>query len=104
MDEFLVNMGRRIAEQRRRLGLTQEELAERAGMASQNISTAEMGQKALRPGSIVTLNRALGIFTDYPLTGQRDAGDQAAINEKVGKGCPRECDKIMRMMDILLEK
>ena len=104
MDEFLVNMGRRIAEQRRRLGLTQEELAERAGMASQNISTAELGKKALRPGSIVKLSRALGISTDYLLTGQRNVVDYAAINEKLGKVSPQEYDKIMRMIDILLEK
>ena len=48
--------------------MTQEALAERAGMTSQTISTAELGKKALRPENIVKLSRALG----YPVL-EKDA-------------------------------
>ena len=49
MDEFLCEMGKRISTRRKGLGMTQEDLAEKAGLTSQTISTAETGTKALRP-------------------------------------------------------
>ena len=59
MDEFLGEMGKRISMRRKQLGLTQEKLAEKAGLTSQTISTAETGTKALRPWNIVKLCKPL---------------------------------------------
>ena len=55
MDDLLREMGKRISMRRKQLSLTQEELAEKAGLTSQTISTAETGSKALRPANIVKL-------------------------------------------------
>ena len=67
MDELLVQMGHRIFARRKQLGLNQEELAERAGITSQTVSYAELGQKALRPENIIKICSALNISTDYLL-------------------------------------
>ena len=104
MEQLLTDMGLRIQELRKQMDLTQEALAERAGMTSQTISTAELGKKALRPGNIIKLSRPLGVSTDYLLTGYRNARDYTIIDGKLKEVSPQEYDRIMRMIDIMLEK
>ena len=104
MEHLLTDMGLRIQELRKQMNMTQEALAERAGMTSQTISTAELGKKALRPENIVKLSRALGVSTDYLLTGCRNARDYSIIEGKLSEIPPQEYDRIMRMIDIMLEK
>ena len=103
MERLLIDMGLRIMELRKQQGLTQNELAERAGMNGQTISTAELGKKALRPENIVKLSRALGVSTDYLLTGHRNGLDYTVINAKLEHAAPGIYDKIMRMIDLMLE-
>ena len=56
MEEMLLKeMGQRLSARRKQLRLTQEEVAERADMTTQTISTAENGIKALRPENIIKL-------------------------------------------------
>ena len=69
MNDFLEQMGRRIAARRKEKGLTQEALSEIVGVSEQTISTAECGKKALRPENIVRISIALDCTTDYLLTG-----------------------------------
>ena len=98
------DIGKNIRTVRETKNMTQEALAERAGMTSQTISTAELGKKALRPGNIIKLSRALGVSTDYLLTGYRNARDYTIIDGKLKEVSPQEYDRIMRMIDIMLEK
>ena len=104
MDNLLIEMGLRIQELRKQMNMTQEALAERAGMTGQTISTAELGKKALRPENIVKLSRALGVSTDYLLTGCRNARDYSIIDDKLRAASPQKYDRIMRMIDIMLEE
>ena len=53
-------VGRRLAEERRRLGLTQEALAEKLGVSAKYLQRIEAGRQNLTLGSLVTLARALG--------------------------------------------
>lgn len=68
-------MGDRLYERRKQLRLTQEEVAERAGVTSQMVSTAELGKKALRPENIVKLCAVLDMSTDYLLLGRVTGAD-----------------------------
>jgi transcriptional regulator with XRE-family HTH domain len=70
MDNFLKQMGMRIAARRKDLGLTQEELANVVNVSIQTISTAECGKKALRPENIAKISIALNCTTDYLLLGK----------------------------------
>lgn len=82
MDEFLCEMGKRISTRRKGLGMTQEGLAEKAGLTSQTISTAETGTKALRPQNIVKLCKALETSADYLLFGKSPAWIWDSCQEK----------------------
>lgn len=101
---LLTDMGLRIAKLRKQMGLTQEELAELTGISGQTISAAELGKKALRPENIVKLSSALGVSTDYLLTGHRNSIDYAAIHSKLAHVSPEQYDKIMCVIDIMAEK
>lgn len=67
--KLLVEMGMRIALHRKLLHLSQEELAEKADVSPQLLSTAERGVKALRPENLLKISRALNVSTDYLLSG-----------------------------------
>ena len=56
---LLIEMGKRIVAKRNELGLSQETLAELAGISPKTISSAELGQKALRPENLIAVSRAL---------------------------------------------
>ena len=90
MDELLKHMGERLIQRRKQLRLTQEELAERADMTTQTISTAETGRKALRPHNIVKLCRTLEISADYLLFGEISGGDMAVLSAKVSQLPPNQ--------------
>ncbi len=69
-NEILIDMGKRIIERRRSLGLSQEELAERTELTPQTISTAERGVKGVRPENLLSISKALSVSADYLLTGE----------------------------------
>lgn len=89
MDNLLFDMGKRLAARRKQLRMTQEEVAEKAGLTCQTISTAETGRKALRPENIVKLCRALDISTDYLLLGST-TNDVTILNSKIADLNPDE--------------
>lgn len=103
MNETLTGMGQRIFSLRKKKGLTQEGLANLAGVSYQTISTAELGKKALRPENIVKLSQALGVSTDYLLTGKHNLIDQSLLNDKLSEADPKKYDRIMRVIEIMLE-
>lgn len=104
MEHLLTEMGLRISALRKQRGLTQEQLAEYAGVSGQTISTAELGKKALRPENIIKISIALGVSTDYLLTGHRNDVDYTSIDSRLQSASPEEYDKIMRVIDIMLEE
>ena len=80
MDNYLQQMGMRIAARRKELGFTQEELADMINVSVQTISTAERGKKALRPENIVKICKALRCTTDYILIGKSMDAVPEALN------------------------
>lgn len=99
MDDLLVQMGKRLVARRKQLRLTQEELAERADMNSQIISTAETGKKGLRPENIIKLCVALDISADYLLMGKVGSSDHDILSQKVSKLSPPEYRHLEDIID-----
>lgn len=64
-----MEIGHRIFKRRKALGLTQEELADHAGLSHQFLACVERGEKGLGFDSIIKVSSALGTTTDYLLTG-----------------------------------
>ena len=74
MNETLTGMGQRIFSLRKKKGLTQEGLANLAGVSYQTISTAELGKKALRPKYCETQSGTWsfnGLFADWKTQSNR---------------------------------
>lgn len=90
MDDLLTQMGKRIYSRRKQLRLNQEQLAERANLTPQTISSAELGQKALRPENIIKICSALDISTDYLLLGKINASDSPLLMNRIPELSPAQ--------------
>lgn len=88
MDDLLKQIGYRILSRRKQLRMTQEELAEKAGITPQTVSSAELGKKALRPENIIRISSVLGISTDYLLLGEINACDHSTLISKISNLSP----------------
>lgn len=60
-DRIIKDVGRRIAERRADLGLTQEQLAERLGIATNNLQRIELGMQNLTVRTIVRICEQLEV-------------------------------------------
>lgn len=76
-----MNIGERILLHRKRLGLSQEELAARLGVSRQAVSKWELGVSTPEPENIIALARIFGITTDELLTGQPSVSPSAGSTD-----------------------
>lgn len=90
MDDLLKQIGNRILSRRKQLRMTQEELAEQAGITPQTVSSAELGKKALRPENIIRICSALEVSTDYLLLGKVNSHDHSALSCKISDLSPTQ--------------
>lgn len=102
-NNFYNDMGKRIVMKRKQLGLSQEELAARADVSPQMLSTAERGSKSILSENLFKISQALGVTADYLLTGKMVEADIHSIAKKIQAASPETQNKIERMIDILLE-
>ncbi len=99
MDNFnLAEIGKRISERRKLMGLTQEQLAERMDVSIQMISNLERGVKAIRIENLIRLSQILKISTDYILTGKQTTDDMSTLAEHISQ---LEEDK-RKMIEVLV--
>ena len=96
---FLQEVGRRIAERRKQLGMTQEMLAERGDMTPQFVSYAEAGKRAMRPENLLKLALSLGVSADYLLTGDIIDKDLLLLSEKLRRLTPEQVRIVECMID-----
>ena len=89
-DLFLVNMGIRIAQSRKALHMTQEQLADRMGVSLQTVSCIELGKKAVRPENLANLCVHLDVTSDYILYGKRSEQQMSSLIEKMSALAPDE--------------
>lgn len=99
MDELLKSMGRRICERRKQLRLTQEALSELAHVNPQTISSAELGQKAMRPETILNICSALQISTEYLLRGTIAEEDASILLQKLSVLTPNQYRHLEDIVD-----
>lgn len=90
MDTKLLEIGQRLCAQRKKKGLTQDALAEKANVSAQTISHAELGKKAMRADTIIGVCSVLEISADYLLFGNTPPVDFSALNEKVSQLSPEQ--------------
>ncbi len=99
----LEQIGKRIEQRRKKMGLTQEALAEKAELTTQFVSYAESGKRAMRPENLLKLSAALGVSADYLLTGQIVDKDLLLISEKLSRLSPSQLRIIEGIADECLK-
>ena len=93
-------LGQRIAERRKALGWTQDQLAERLGVDAETVSRFERG---VTVPALVTLDRLAGLLKSYPdarflITGYTDARGSCAYNTDLSNR------RAKRVYEALLER
>ena len=96
-----IGIGRRIAERRKRLGWSQEMLADHANVTPQCISYAETGKRALRPENLIRIAISLGVSADYLITGDVIDKDMILLSEKLHILTPDQFRFVEAMVDEL---
>ena len=98
-DLCIKEIGLRIMERRKKLGLTQEALAEKSEVTTQFVSYAEAGKRAMRPENLLKISVALGVSADYLLTGDIIDKDLFLISEKMRKLTPSQLRLVEDLID-----
>lgn len=96
---ILQEIGKRILDRRKQLGLTQEALAEKAEVTTQFVSYAESGKRAMRPENLLKISEALCVSADYLLTGDMIDKDSLLLSEKLRMLTPKQLRLIEGLLD-----
>ncbi len=95
----LQKIGERIIERRKKMGLTQEKLAELCGVTTQFVSYAESGKRAMRPENLSKMAEGLGVSADYLLTGEIIDKDQLLMSKKLSAFTSKQFRLIENIID-----
>nr|DAH48472.1 MAG TPA: Repressor protein CI [Caudoviricetes sp.] len=82
-------LGKRIAEQRKKLGLSQEELAEKLNISQKSISKYELGDRKPQYKVLVRMAEYFGVTTDYLL--ELDGDGNAMLGKRIAE-LRKACD------------
>lgn len=96
----LIEIGKRITERRKKLGMTQETLAEKGDLTPQFVSYAESGKRAMRPENVIKLAKALEVSADYLLTGDIVDKDMLILSDKMRTLSP----EMLRIVENIIDE
>ena len=98
-------IGKRIKERREQLGLTQEQLAERLGLATHYISTVERGTTFPRCEKLILLLNGLETSADAIFCDVLDHSvnyQASVLSEKIAELPAEEQKRIMNMVEMMV--
>lgn len=97
-------IGRRIAERRRELGLTQWQVEELADITQKYLSNIERATSGLSIDVLMRLCSALKTTPDYLLLGTADTPEDisAAVSSRVSRMSPKQAELALSMLDWIL--
>ena len=95
----LQKIGKRIMDRRKKLGLTQEALAEKGEVTTQFVSYAESGKRAMRPENLLKISSALEVSADYLLTGEIIDKDLLILSDKLRRLTPSQVRTVEAIID-----
>lgn len=74
-------LGMRIREERQKLNLTQEKLAEKAEISEAYVGQIERGERAMSLDTLVNLANKLGVTVDYLLSDSIELSDDNFVDQ-----------------------
>lgn len=94
-------LGKRIREERLKLNLTQEKLAEDIDISTAYMGLVERGARSLALDTLVRLANRLGVTVDYLLSDSVQIKDQAVFNELTQLLHNRNTDDKRMILDLV---
>ena len=101
-----VMMGARLREARKRANLTQDQLAEKLCIGTTYISDIERGAKFPSLSLFIKLMDALGVSSDYILSGEIEAGKNCVyddITKKLDALTPKQRLAVSELVDAYIK-
>lgn len=102
----LDTIGKNIRQFRIEKKMSQEDLAEKAGLSSNYIGMIERGEKIPSLTTFINILNSLGVSADMILTDVLNTGymvKNSMLNEKIEKLTPQDKVKIYEIIDILIK-
>ena len=106
MELIEVLIGKRIKEQRKKNKLTQEQLSEKLGISKNHLSAIERGVYRVQIETLVMIINSLDCTADDLFCDVIDKGyiiKSSRLSEKIEKLSPEEQNRILAVVDTLVE-
>lgn len=100
-------IGKRVKQARERLGITQEELAEKTGLTTNYISTVERGMSFPRCEKLIILLNGLETSADSVFCDVLEHGGEAKASElskKIADLPPEAQKRILQMVELMIQQ
>ena len=106
-DNFLIPIGKRMAEIRRSHNITQETLAEKLGVTPKHISCVECGISSLSLKNLIEFSNVLDCSLDYILLGEKKDNALSKLPKEIidvlYSGDEKEIDRLNRYLELYIE-
>lgn len=98
-------IGNKLLSFRKRAGMTQDEVAEKAGLSGRTYADIERGSVNMRIETILRICSALHITPDDVLTEEQITADMQleSIMERLHACSPKSRDTALRLLDVYLD-
>ena len=103
-NDFLEDMGKRIAECRKEHNMTQEKLAEKTEVSLQTISNIELGKKAVRPENLAKICSVLDVTSDYIIFGRRSAKQLDSLIKQISSLSPDDYKIVKELVERIVKQ
>ena len=103
MDDFRIEMGKRMKEQRKILHLTQENMAEKLNISIKHYGGVERGIAGLSLENLINASEIFGVGLDYLIKGTKETDDSIPIRIKeIYLNCsPEKRGYILEILEIV---
>lgn len=100
MEDYKIGIGQRMKDKRKRLGLTQEQMAEKLNVSLKHYGGVERGIAGLSVENLIEVSEILGINLDYLIKGEENHNDLMPSRIKeIYLNCPK--DKRQHIIELL---
>ena len=100
-------IGKRVKQCRERLGISQEELAEKTGLTANYISTVERGMSFPRCEKLIILLNGLEVSADAifcDVLEHSTSSKSSELSEKLASLSPQAQKRILQMVELMIQQ
>ncbi len=103
MDDFRIEMGKRMKEQRKLLHFTQENMAEKLDISIKHYGGVERGIAGLSLENLIKASEIFGVGLDYLIKGTKESDDSMPNRIKeIYLNCPQDKKRyILELLEIV---